>query len=86
MSQAGRWFAAKPRQLWPEDPETVAWIEEHWDERVGDCRQEIVMIGVQLNRAAIEAGLDTALLTDTEMAAGPEAWQTYADELPTWEV
>jgi hypothetical protein len=28
--------------------------------------------------------LDTALLTDDEMAAGPEAWHEMPDPLPKW--
>ena len=35
----------------------------------GDRRQEIVFIGAQMNRAAIEAQLDGALLTQEEMEA-----------------
>jgi G3E family GTPase len=84
IEQAGRWFAATPREQWPEDEETRAWIEDRWDEQVGDCRQEIVIIGVNLDRPATEARLDVALLTDEEMAAGPGVWKTYPDLLPSW--
>ncbi|MEM7807082.1 MAG: GTP-binding protein [Planctomycetota bacterium] len=86
MSAAGRWFAATPREEWPDDRETLEWIKEHWDDRLGDCRQEIVMIGVRLNREAIEERLDSALLNDEEMAAGHDAWRSFGDRLPSWEV
>ncbi|MEM6560797.1 MAG: GTP-binding protein [Planctomycetota bacterium] len=84
IERAGRWFAATPRSQWPDDEETREWIEERWDDKVGDCRQEIVIIGVNLDRAAVEARLGTALLTDAEMEAGPDAWLQYPDLLPSW--
>jgi len=45
------------------------------------------VIGVLMDRAAVEARLRRTLLTEAEMAAGPEAW---AAELPdpfadTWD-
>lgn len=47
--------------------------------------QEIVFIGVRLDREALRAMLDDALLTDTEFAAGPEVWTTYPDPFPAWD-
>ena len=85
MDRAGYWFASVGKDNWPQDPETRAWIEELWDEEVGDCRQEIVFIGVGMDREKIEAGMDAALLTDEEMAAGPEHWSWFEDPLPSWE-
>lgn len=85
IDPAGYWFAAVGKDRWPEDPETREWIEEHWDEKVGDCRQEIVFIGVEMDREKIEARLDKALVTKEEMTAGPEHWQTFEDPLPSWE-
>lgn len=85
IDRAGYWFAAVGKDRWPEDPETREWIEELWDDEVGDCRQEIVFIGVEMDREQIEAKLDAALLSDTEMAAGPEHWRHFEDPLPSWE-
>ncbi|WP_428386245.1 zinc metallochaperone GTPase ZigA [Mucisphaera sp.] len=85
INTAGYWFAAIGKENWPEDPETRQWIEDNWDDETGDCRQEIVFIGVQMNRQQIEAQLDTALLTDEEMAQGPEHWRTFEDPLPSWD-
>ncbi len=85
IDPAGYWFAAIGKDNWPEDPETRDWIEEHWDDEVGDCRQEIVFIGVEMDRERIEAALDAALLTDEEMAGGPEQWQRFKDPIPSWE-
>lgn len=47
--------------------------------------QEIVFIGIRLDRHHIRRLLDSALLTDTEFAAGPPAWRDYPDPLPAWD-
>ncbi len=86
IDRAGYWYAAVGKENWPQDPETRAWLEENWDEQVGDCRQEIVFIGTGLDQQTVEARLDEALLTDEEMADGPDAWLTYEDTLPSWDV
>ena len=85
IDRAGYWFASVGKDQWPHDPETRQWIDEHWDAEVGDCRQEIVFIGQHLDRARLESRLDAALLTDAELAEGPEGWLSYADPLPGWE-
>ena len=61
------------------------YLETIWTEEVGDCRQELVFIGVEMDQAAIEAVLDEALVTDDEMSAGPEYWLNFEDPLPSWE-
>jgi len=85
IDRAGLWFAAVPKDRWPDDPETRDWLEAHRDPTVGDCRQEIVFIGVEMDRGAIEAALDAALLSDAEIAAGVESWATLDDPIPSWE-
>ncbi|MET3515368.1 G3E family GTPase [Pseudacidovorax sp. 1753] len=81
----GYWWAAVPREHWPEDPEALAAIERHWLPEVGDARQELVLIGMDMDEAALRARLDACLLTDAEMARGPEAWLRYDDPFPAWE-
>jgi len=51
------------------------------DERPG---QEIVFIGVHLDRSEPARLLSEALLTDDEWAAGPTAWADFPDPLPAW--
>lgn len=85
IDRAGYWFAAVPREQWTVDEETRQWIDDHWDEQVGDCRQEIVFIGVGVDRQRLEAQLDEALLTSPEIAQGPEAWKRLDDPFPSWE-
>ncbi|MCT9126369.1 zinc metallochaperone GTPase ZigA [Cupriavidus gilardii] len=87
---AGAWWAAIDPADWPQDDETLAAIRA--DSEVdgapapfGDRRQELVLIGQNMDRAALEAALDACLLSDAEMAAGPEAWIAYDDPFPSWE-
>lgn len=86
---AGSWWAALDAAEWPDDPAALAEIraDSEVDGRpapYGDRRQELVMIGQNLDRAALEAALDACLLDDDEMAAGPAAWQRLDDPFPSW--
>ncbi|MEM0913832.1 MAG: zinc metallochaperone GTPase ZigA [Planctomycetota bacterium] len=85
LNRAGFWFAAVEQERWPQDPETRAWIDKNWDKEVGDCRQEIVFIGVEMDREQIEATLDAALLTAEEIAAGLDQWRQLEDPIPSWD-
>ncbi|GAA1294660.1 GTP-binding protein [Saccharothrix xinjiangensis] len=49
------------------------------------ARQELVFIGVGLDRDEPRRRLDPALLTDAELAAGPTAWRRMDDPLPPWD-
>ena len=81
---AGTWYAALLRSEWPEDDETRRQIDRDWQEPWGDRRQELVVIGVGLDEAAMRAHLDAALLTDAEFASGPALWSNLVDPFPTW--
>jgi G3E family GTPase len=81
---AGTWWAATPREHWPQDPEYLASIKAVFDGAYGDRRQEIVFIGQSLRPEETRAILNRCLLTDAEMATGPEAWKTLEDPFPKW--
>ena len=82
---AGYWWAAVPPEQWPDDPESVALIRSKWDEQVGDARQELVLIGMQMDQSALCAALDACLLNDEEMAQGPAVWETWPNPFEGWE-
>lgn len=82
---AGIWWAAVPPEQWPDDPESVALIRSKWDEQVGDARQELVLIGMQMDQSARCAALDACLLNDEEMAQGPAVWETWPNPFEGWE-
>ncbi len=79
----GFWWAALPPSQWPQDSQSQAWLQQHWDANFGDRRQEIVFIGQHLDQAAIWQKLDACLLSVSTFT--PEAWQDLADPFPIWE-
>lgn len=81
---AGYWWVSVPQERWPRDPESVAMIRANWNERVGDARQELVLIGMDMDEAALRARFDACLLSDEEMALGPKAWANWRNPFPDW--
>lgn len=79
---AGYWLATLPEEQQQEvlaaEPDVLA----KWDEQWGDRLNEIVFIGVQMNREDIEARLDRCLLTAEEMK---QDWTAFNNPLP-WSV
>ncbi len=53
---------------------------------VGDCRQELVFIGIEMDEAAIRQSLEECLLTANDFAAGPFEWLKFPDPFPRWDV
>lgn len=80
----GRWWAEQDENEWPEDPAMRARIESDWDPELGDRRQEIVVIGTS-EREQMRARLEACLLSDEEMAVGPEQWASFEDPFPSWD-
>jgi G3E family GTPase len=62
FTPTGRWWAALPRAVWPKDPQGLEAIRRNWREPYGDRRQEIVFIGIGMDRGAICAALDACLI------------------------
>ncbi|CDH74298.1 47 kDa protein [Pseudomonas aeruginosa MH38] len=81
---AGRWWRFVPTGQWPQDEEGLRAIMRHWEEGVGDCRQELVFIGQNLDFAALRAALDACLLDDAEMNLGIPGWQGLDDPFEDW--
>lgn len=89
MSQAGQlreygfeglWWASVDER--PDTPEFEDFIKENWTEPYGDRRQELVFIGINMDKQAIIQKLDSCLLNDNEMKEGPEDWKKYSDPFP----
>ncbi|MEM9444703.1 MAG: zinc metallochaperone GTPase ZigA [Verrucomicrobiota bacterium] len=82
----GFFWAAIPREHWPKDPDQLAQIERISQGPYGDCRQEIVLIGMNMDREALTAMLDSALLTEEEMAMERREWRNhFIDPFPEWD-
>ncbi|ANT63450.1 4-hydroxytetrahydrobiopterin dehydratase (plasmid) [Salipiger sp. CCB-MM3] len=79
----GMWWATVPQERWPDHPQAVAYLKQHWREPFGDRRQELVFIGSGMDKAAICAALDAALVGD-EVSFAPHQWQDLPDPFPGW--
>ena len=81
LSELGRWWAAVPREDWPEAHH--ASILEDFDtaSEGGDRRQEIVFIGTKLNEAGITKALDECLCTDAELEEYRAVWSAEQDRI-----
>ena len=82
----GAWWAETPRAEWPsEDPELMAELNSVWDEVWGDRRQELILIGQDLDAPATRKALDACLLSESEMKSGPSSWSQLEDPFGCWE-
>lgn len=82
----GRWWASAPRDRWPPkgSPQRGA-LETRWQEPWGDRLNEVVFIGRNMDRAAIEQAWKAMHLSFTEGRKGLEAWAELPDPFPRWE-
>ena len=81
---AGYFWAAVPKKYWPEEQ---SHIERVWDGSNGDCRQEIALIGRNMDREALTQMLDDCLLTDEEVAINERKWKRkFPDPFDKWKM
>ncbi|MCY4207370.1 MAG: zinc metallochaperone GTPase ZigA [Roseovarius sp.] len=80
----GRWWAAVPRERWPEGEHFDQVIKRQWSEHYGDRRQEIVFIGLnaEMDEDKIRLQLDECLIED--YLAKPEIYRDMLDPFPAW--
>jgi len=82
-SQAlGRWWAAVPKNRWPDGDTFESMVRAKWDPMWGDRRQELVFIGIGMDRAWIEKRLDQCLVKEKTFAPGQ--WAHLPDPFPVW--
>ncbi|SDY05223.1 GTP-binding protein [Pseudomonas salomonii] len=74
----GRWWTFIEQSQWPRDEYRLQSIMTKWDSIVGDCRQELVFIGQDLDTHALQHALDDCLLNAQEISAGPSTWQALS--------
>jgi G3E family GTPase len=80
---AGFWWAAAPgaeRERARTDPEV------DWHPQFGDRRQQLVIIGIDMDEASLRHRLDACLLDNAEMQLGIEGWSDLPDPFPAWRV
>lgn len=86
MNPAGYWWAAAPKDEWPEDEEAIADIQSKLTGPHGDRHQELVFIGHGIDQDQITKVLDQCLLADSEFEQGPDVWAEYDDPFPPIEL
>ena len=79
----GNWWAAVPKDRWPDHESARTYMAAHWQEPWGDRRQEIVFIGAGIDWPSLEARLDACLLPE-HAAAGPDQLPDLPDPFPVW--
>eukprot|EP01063_Lacrimia_lanifica_P034867 TRINITY_DN6545_c0_g1_i1.p1 TRINITY_DN6545_c0_g1~~TRINITY_DN6545_c0_g1_i1.p1 ORF type:complete len:373 (+),score=154.63 TRINITY_DN6545_c0_g1_i1:746-1864(+) len=82
LNSSQPWIAKIPEDLWyPEHKETAAAMRAagKWDAMYGDRRSQLVCIGVDMDKAAIIAALEDALMTEEEMKGGWPEWRKLDD-------
>lgn len=90
---AGFWWAAQPADEWPDDEAFKAEIAHDWlaspdahgRETVGDRRQELVMIGIDIDRDAWQHKFDACLLSDAEWLLKTDGSALFEDPFPQWD-
>lgn len=83
------WIASRPTiaAIWSQaGPNLVIEPAQYWSSTDITPGQEIVFIGVKLDRDKVTRLLTDALLTDAELAEGENTWTGYPDPLPAWVV
>ena len=83
---AGIWWAATPAEDWPEDEASLEYIHSRMQSPYGDRQQELVIIGMHMDKEALIAGFNACLLTEAEIALGMNAWHQLPDPFPQWSV
>lgn len=83
VSGLGRWWAAVPRERWPDMPEWQSLLQRNWAPTWGDRRQELVFIGAGMNEAAIREALDDCLVGPAD-AFEASRFRALPDPFPQW--
>ena len=83
-SISGFWWAAMPKEQWPEDEESQAIITQNWDDRFGDRFQQLIFIGKPEILVDIRRSLEKSLFTEEELRQGLEYIQQLSDPFGDW--
>lgn len=83
---AGMWWSATPQEYWPQDEESLQHIHSRMQAPYGDRQQELVVIGMGMDKAVHTAAFDACLLTEAELTSGMDAWRQLSDPFPQWSV
>jgi G3E family GTPase len=83
LKAAGWWWGIVNESEWPESIKEQAKLH-NWQSPYFDHRQELVFIGIDMNKEPIIKGLNDCLLTDDEWELGVVGWRTLNDPIAEW--
>lgn len=81
-SQAGGSCRSEPAGFWAARDENGALISSEVASIQG--KQELVLIGIDMNEERLTSMLDRCLLTDDELALGEDDWKSFSDPFSPW--
>jgi len=81
-TSAGAWWATRDQSV--REAEMPERTQNEWEEPFGDRRQTFAIMAFAVDRPTLQSQLDACLLTDEEMAEGPDGWKNFADPFPSW--
>ncbi len=84
LDYGGDWWACTPKSEFPEDPTLNAEIMSNFEGEYGDRRQELVMIGIDMDQRSVRQALESCLLNDEEMRQGWKRWRRLEDPFEDW--
>ncbi|WP_137291436.1 GTP-binding protein [Natronorubrum halophilum] len=82
VGPGGTWVDSLPPEERRERREANPELEERWHDEWGDRNIRFVIIGTEMDHAALQADLVECLVTDDEREAD---WTTFDDRFPTFE-
>ncbi len=83
LKAAGWWWGIVDESEWPETIKQQA-EEKNWQAPYFDHRQELVFIGIDMDKDTIINDLNDCLLTDEEWKLGIVGWRTLNDPIGEW--
>ncbi len=83
LKAAGWWWGIVDQREWPESIKEQAAVN-NWQAPYFDHRQELVFIGINMDKDTIINGLNDCLLTDEEWRLGVVGWRTLNDPFGEW--
>ena len=94
LSQAGAvtrtsprrlWWAAVPLREWPESQDSLAALRQRWHKAYGDRRQQLVFIGIDMDKNDLQRRLDACLIgSDADESVDFRALSILRDPFPSW--
>lgn len=83
FSPGGPWYASLPMEEWPSNQAEIEDIKGDFVEPFGDRRQELVFIGVGMDKEKILKDLESCLLTEKELSKKDFA-KSLQDPFAAW--